>query len=809
MKISLSWLKQYIRIQRSPEQLSELLTQTGLEVEALERFESVPGGLEGFVIGEVLECQPHPNADKLTLTRVDIGKETAAAIVCGAPNVEVGQKVVVATVGSTVHPTSGEPFKLKKVKFRGIESQGMICAEDEIGLGTNHDGIMVLDTDLANGTPAAWHFDVESDYVYEIGLTPNRADATSHIGVARDIKAVLGNELKYPNVESFSVDNHELPIQVIVEDSEGCPRYSGVVITGVEIRESPEWLRTRLRSIGLAPINNVVDITNFVLHELGQPLHAFDADKIQGKKIVVKTLPEGSEFLALDERSMVLRGNDLMVCDAKEGLCIAGVFGGLSSGVTEKTANVFLESAYFSPDYIRKTSQYHTLKTDASFRFERGTDPNLTVYAMKRAALLIKEIAGGTISSEIVDVYPKPIDNFQVQVKFRNIDRLVGQKIQEDEIWEILKRLDIKVQQKTEDSFLVSVPLYRVDVQREADVIEEILRIYGYNNIEIGHDLSSSYLAKFPEVDEDRIQYNLSSVLAANGFNEIITNSLTRPEYAEETPNLDTQNNVTILNKREDLGVLRQSISHSGLEVISHNINRKQTDLRLFEFGKVYSRLGKNSHAVEGYSERRNLCIFITGKRTGDTWIQKSQAADFSDISGIVTRVLNQFGISGLKQSFETDSLLGTGLSYWRDDKTVLQMGFINTEILQLFDIEQEVLYAEMDWDHLLEHKTPGKKARPIPKYPEVKRDLSLVIDRLTNFDQIEQILDRPEFGLIKEVSVFDVFEGKNIGDDKKAYALSFILQDEGKTLNEKSIGRTMTKLMNSFERELGALIRK
>ncbi|MEJ2004776.1 MAG: phenylalanine--tRNA ligase subunit beta, partial [Cyclobacteriaceae bacterium] len=600
MKISLNWLKEYISLDEAPEKIAQRLTDTGLEVEGLEKIETIKGGLEGLVIGEVLTCEPHENADRLKVTTVDIGEDEPSQIVCGAPNVEEGQKVVVATVGTTLYPADGSSFKIKKAKIRGVRSMGMICAEDEIGVGESHDGIMVLDTGLPNGTPASDFFDISDDYQIEIGLTPNRADAASHIGVARDLKAVLHHEIKRPDVNKFNDAKGKRPIEVIVENTDACPRYSGLTLENITVGPSPEWLQNRLRSIGLSPINNVVDVTNFVLHETGQPMHAFDADKIANSTVIIKTLPSGSKFTTLDEKERKLNADDLMICNGNgEGMCIAGVFGGIHSGVTDNTTRVFLESAYFSPDYIRRTAQFHKLKTDASFRYERGTDPEMTVYALKRAALLLQEIAGAEISSELIDLYPQKIEPIAIEVTYAHIDRLIGIPVPRPTVETILTHLDIKLKDQTDDGFTAIVPAYRVDVTREADIIEEILRIYGFNNVELPKHLSSDYLAEFSETSPDKLQRTVTELLVSNGFYEVITNSLTKPDYAEEASFLDASSSVPILNKlSEDLGVMRQSLLFSILEVAQYNISHKQTELRIFEFGREYARKGN------GYNER-------------------------------------------------------------------------------------------------------------------------------------------------------------------------------------------------------------
>ncbi|HNC14164.1 MAG TPA: phenylalanine--tRNA ligase subunit beta, partial [Cyclobacteriaceae bacterium] len=608
MTISYNWLKDYIDIQETPDELGQLLTSTGLEVEHITAFETVKGGLKGLVIGEILTCTKHPNADKLSLTTVDVGGDKPLSIVCGAANVAAGQKVVVATVGTTVHPSKGEPFLIKSAKIRGEQSEGMICAEDEIGLGESHAGIMVLNTTVKNGTPASEYFKIESDYTLEIGLTPNRVDAASHIGVARDIKASKGRALNQPSVDKFKKDDNALTINVTVENTAACPRYSGVTLTNITVAESPAWLKNRLTAIGLTPINNIVDITNYVLHETGQPLHAFDADQIAGQKVIVKTLPAGTKFTTLDNKERELTASDLMICSETDGMCIAGVFGGVRSGITEKTKNVFLESAYFSADYVRKTSMHHGLKTDASFRFERGTDPNGTIYALKRAALLMQEIAGAKISSEITDIYPEKVENKNILVRDKNINRLIGKIIPREKVFAILEALDIRVTDKKDDSYTVSVPPYRVDVIQEADISEEILRIYGLNNIELSEFAGSDFIAEFPEKDINKFKNTLSQMLVANGFYEIWTNSLTNAAYQQKHNLTFTGEAIEILNKlSEEQGILRQTMLFTGLEVCAHNINRRQKDLKLFEFGKIYFKTNGK------YIEEERLAMYITG----------------------------------------------------------------------------------------------------------------------------------------------------------------------------------------------------
>jgi len=805
MKIALNWLKKYINITQSPEELSETLTNTGLEVEGMEEIETVPGGLKGLVIGEVKTCIKHPNADKLSITTVDIGEEEAVQIVCGAPNVAAGQKVVVATVNSTLYPKPDEPFKIKKSKIRGEVSMGMICAEDEIGMGTSHDGIMVLDTDKANGTPAAEYFNIESDIVYEIGLTPNRADAMGHIGAARDIKAVTGEEVHFPSILDFEVENQDLEIKVELENKEACPRYSGVTISGVEVAPSPEWLQNALKSIGLQPINNVVDVTNFVMHELGQPLHAFNADKIKGNTIKVKNLAEGTKFITLDEKERKLSEKDLMICDGDSNpLCIAGVFGGIDSGVKDDTTKVFLESAYFSADSVRKTSQTHQLKTDASFRYERGTDPNITVYALKRAALLIQEVAGGKISSEIQDVYPTEIADRQIAMKYKNIDRLIGKKLEKDEIHTILTRLDIETESKTEEGFTAIVPPYRVDVTREADVIEEIIRIYGFNNIDLPETLSSSYMASFPEVDPVKMKKEAGLLLTANGFQEIMTNSLTKSKFSETLDGFNQEENVEILNKlSEDLGVMRQDLMFTALDVLAYNINRRQTDLKFYEFGKIYKKINAK------YKEEMRLGIYLTGKNEAENWIRKNESVKFHDLYSAVLKIFNKFNAESIENEEFHDDCFDYGLKLKINRKTVAELGKISKKALKLSGLKQEVFYANINWDALLKLVNTNIKFEAVSKFPEVKRDLSLVIDENISYDEIKKISLKQAQYLISNIDVFDVYQGDKIEKGKKAYALTFTLQDKTKTLTDKIIDKTMDKLMKAFEKEIGAVIRK
>jgi phenylalanyl-tRNA synthetase beta chain len=808
MKISYNWLKQYIHIPESAEEIGQTLTGTGLEVESVEPFESVKGGLKGLVIGEVLTCGKHPNADKLSITTVDVGGGSPLQIVCGAANVAAGQKVVVATVATTVHPTKGEPFLIKSAKIRGEQSEGMICAEDEIGLGNSHAGIMVLDTKIANGTLATEFFNVQSDYVFEIGLTPNRADAASHLGVARDIKAAKKRELKWPSVDHFEVDNRSLTIPVSVENSEACPRYSGVTISGIKVDESPDWLKNRLKSIGLTPINNVVDITNFVLHETGQPLHAFDADQIEGKKIIVKTLPTGTKFLTLDQKERTLAGSDLMICDANEnGMCIAGVFGGIKSGVSGKTINLFLESACFSSQYIRKTGMHHGLKTDASFRYERGTDPNNTVYALKRAALLIKELAGGAISSEIVDIYSSPVANRVIEVKDKNVNRLIGKMLPREEIFSILESLDISVSNKKEDRFTVSVPPYRVDVTQEADVVEEILRIYGFNNIELIEIVGTDYLAEFPDKDPNKFKKSVGEMLTGNGFYEILTNSLTNAAYHQKHQLTFAGEPVEILNKlSEEQGILRQTMLFTGLEVCSYNINRKQKDLKLFEFGKVYWK----KDAAEGkYQEEERLAIYLTGNIESENWQNKTRNVSYYDLAQQVAHVIQRSTVENIKQESLVDPLFDYGMKIIKGSKEIGKLGKVKTALLKDFGIKQEIFYANLSTALLFKSANPKFVVSEVSKFPEVRRDLSFVVDKKISFAEMKELVLATEKSLIKDIIAFDVYEGDKIPEGKKAYALGFTLLDGAKTLTDEEIDKTMTKLIVAFESKFEAVIRK
>ncbi|WP_067147843.1 phenylalanine--tRNA ligase subunit beta [Pseudotamlana agarivorans] len=809
MKISYNWLKQFIKTDWAPEQTSELLTDLGLEVEGLEAFQSVKGGLEGVVVGEVLTCEKHPNADKLKVTSVNVGEDSPLQIVCGAPNVAAGQKVPVATIGTTLYTEEGEAWTIKKGKIRGEASFGMICAEDELGLGKSHDGILVLDESIAVGTPVAELYDVENDQVFEIGLTPNRADAMSHYGTARDLKAGLAQkdinvELITPSVSAFRVDNRILKIDVDVKNKELAPRYCGLTISGLKVKESPAWLQNRLKAIGLSPINNIVDATNYVLHDLGQPLHAFDANKIAGNKIEVKTLEAGTKFVTLDGVERELHEDDLMICDAEKPMCIAGVFGGAHSGVTENTTSIFLESAYFNPVSVRKTAKRHALNTDASFRFERGIDPNITEYALKRAALLIQEIAGGEITSDIVDLYPNKINDFEVRLSFENAKKLIGEEIPKEVIKRILSSLEIKVNNVTETGLGLTVPAYRNDVQREADIIEEILRVYGYNNVKTTTKLNAS-IATTSRFEDYKMQNIIGSQLASQGFYEILSNSLTTPNYVKFSEQLKDEHNITMLNPLSgDLSVLRQSLLFSGLEAISFNINRKRADLKLFEFGKTYHGYGDDKR-----EEFKHLSLFITGNQSAEKWHDQNKKSDFFLMKGLVLSALERLGISRIQETPISNDLFSEGLTISLGKNKLIDFGIVKKQILKHFDINQEVLYADFNWDNILDLvKHNNIKFKAIPKFQPVRRDFALLLDDNVTFEAIYKLAKQSEKQLLKDVNLFDVYQGKNLPAGKKSYAVSFTLLDENKTLNDKQIDKIMKKLQSTFESQLGAELR-
>jgi phenylalanyl-tRNA synthetase beta chain len=808
MKISYNWLKQFLKVDWEAEKTGELLTDLGLEVEGIETVESIKGSLAGVVVGKVLTCIKHPNADRLKVTTVDLGNGVPVQIVCGAPNVAVGQTVPVVTVGSTLYDTKGEGFKIKKGKIRGEESHGMICAEDELGLGVGHDGILVLNDDLVIGSPVSEVFNIEKDQVFEIGLTPNRADAMSHLGTARDLRAGLlqhdvSLELISPSVSDFHVDDRTLKFDVVVEDVEKAPRYAGVTISDIIVKESPEWIQNKLKAIGLTPINNIVDVTNFVLHELGQPLHAFDTARFRGQKVIVKSLPKGTKFTTLDGIERELHEEDLMICNgSEEPMCIAGVFGGIDSGVTENTSSIFLESAYFNPVTIRKTAKRHALNTDASFRFERGIDPNITKYALKRAANLILEVAGGKISSEIVDLYPTKIEDFQVFLSYEKMDRLIGSEIPRETVKNILASLDIKFNSVTDGGLGLTIPSYRVDVTREADVIEEILRVYGYNNVEFSHKLNTSI--SFSEFDEIKIENVVANQLNSQGFNETMANSLTKADYISLTENLNEQHNVTMLNPlSNDLSVMRQSLLFSGLESVIYNINRKNNSLKFFEFGKSY-------HQYEsGYSEQKHVTLFVTGTRTKENWNAVQKKSDFFYLKGVVTALLQRLGINNLKTTPTKSDVFTEGISLSLGKIKLVDVGVVKKTILKEFGIKQEVLFADFNWENLI--KVGGKstiKISELPKFPFVKRDFALLLDKKVTFSEIYNLAFQAEKNFLKEVDLFDVYEGDKLEDGKKSYAVSFLLQDENKTLNDKQIDKIMQKLQHTFEKNVGATLR-
>ena len=817
MKISYKWLKDYINTDLTPQLLEEVLTQTGLEIGGIEEVESIKGGLRGLVIGEVLTCEKHPNSDHLSKTTVNVGTSDVLPIVCGAPNVAAGQKVVVATVGTTLYDGDNE-FVIKRSKIRGEESMGMICAEDEIGVGTGHDGIMVLPQNAVVGTPASEFFNVESDYAIEVDLTPNRIDGASHIGVARDLAAYLKQEknISYtkPSVDDFKVDDHSLEISIEVGTPEACLRYSGVTISGIEIKESPEWLQNRLKTIGLHPINNVVDITNYVLFETGQPLHAFDADEITGNKVVVKTMPAKTKFVTLDDVERELHEDDLMICNTEEGMCIGGVFGGTKSGVKETTTNIFLESACFDPVFVRKTARRHGLNTDASFRFERGTDPNGVLYALKRAALLIKEIAGGKISSEIVDVYPEPMADFKVDVSFANIKRLIGKDLGAERIKLILEGLEIKIDSETETGLSLSVPPYRVDVKREADVIEEILRIYGYNNVEIPTKINASLQYSVVH-DPVKIRNLMADMLTAQGFNEIWSNSLTKASYYESGQTYNDEHTVKLFNPlSNDLGVMRQTLLYGGLEAIAYNANRQNADLRLYEFGNCYfhNNTDLKADVMKNFREEEHLALFVSGNKNKESWTATPSESTFFQLKSYVENLLAKMGLKNEKLTTDsfTNELLSEGLIYsTRAGKKIAEFGIVHPKLRKQFEIENPVYYADLSMDHIiLEQKNNQTLFTELSKYPEVRRDLALLLNKEVQFGQIRDLAFRVEKKLLRSVDLFDVYEGKGVPEGKKSYAVSFTLRDDEKTLKDKQIDKIMQKLIFQFDRELEAKLR-
>jgi len=820
MNISYNWLKEYVDFDLTPEEVAAALTSIGLETGSVEEVQTIKGGLEGLVIGEVLTCVEHPNSDHLHITTVNLGNGEPTQIVCGAPNVATGQKVVVATLGTKLYD-GDECFTIKKSKIRGVESIGMICAEDEIGIGTSHDGIIVLPEQAVPGTLAKDYYNVKSDYVLEVDITPNRADACSHYGVARDLYAYLiqnGKQatLKCPSVDAFAVENHDLDIKVTVENSEACPRYAGITVKGVTVKESPEWLQNKLRLIGVRPINNVVDVTNYIVHAFGQPLHCFDADKIKGGEVIVKTLSEGTPFVTLDGVERKLNERDLMICNKEEAMCIAGVFGGLDSGSTEATTNVFIESAYFHPTWVRKTARRHGLNTDASFRFERGIDPNITIYCLKLAAIMVKELAGGTISSEIKDVCVAPAQDFIVELAYEKVNSLVGKVIPVETIKSIVKSLEMKVTNETAEGLTLAVPPYRVDVQRDCDVIEDILRIYGYNNVEIPSTLKSSLTTKGEEDKSNKLQNLIAEQLVGCGFNEILNNSLTRAAYYDGLESYPSNHLVMLMNPLSaDLNSMRQTLLFGGLESIAHNANRKNADLKFFEFGNCYyfDADKKNPEkTLATYAEDYHLGLWVTGKKVSNSWIHADENSSVYELKAYVENILKRLGLDlrNLVVGNLTDDIFAAALTvHTRGGKRLATFGVVTKKLLKAFDIDNEVYYADLNWKELMRAIRSVKVSfKEISKFPAVKRDLALLLDKNIQFAEIEKIAYETEKKLLKEVELFDVYEGKNLEAGKKSYAVSFLLQDETQTLNDKMIDKIMSKLVKNLEDKLGAKLR-
>ena len=820
MNISYNWLKEYVDFDLTPEEVSAALTSIGLETDGVEEVQSIKGGLEGLVVGEVLTCEPHPNSDHMHITTVDLGEGEPVQIVCGAANVAAGQKVIVATLGTKLYD-GDQSFTIKKSKLRGVESNGMICAEDEIGVGTSHDGIIVLPQDVVPGTLAKDYYNIKSDYVFEVDITPNRADACSHYGVARDLYAWLvqngyQTSLHRPETSEFKVDNHDMDIDVVVENTEACPRYAGVAIKNVTVKESPEWLQNKLRLIGVRPVNNIVDITNYILHAYGQPMHCFDADKIKGGKIVVKTCQEGTKFVTLDEVERKLSERDLMICNAEEPMCIAGVFGGLDSGTTEATKDVFLESAYFHPTWVRKTARRHGLSTDSSFRFERGIDPNGTIYALKEAAILVKELAGGEIASDIKDNYPAPVADFAVELSYEYVNSLVGKVIPAETIKSIVTSLEMKIVAETAEGLSLSVPAYRVDVQRPCDVVEDILRIYGYNNVEIPTSLKSSLNVEGEEDKSVKLQNLVSEQLVGCGFNEILNNSLTAASYYDGLETYKPENLVRIMNPlSNDLNVMRASLLFGGLECIQHNANRKNADLRFFEFGNCYhfNAEKKNPEKVlAAYSEELHLGLWLTGKYISNSWAHPDMNSSVYELKAYVLNIFSRLGVNLGAMVFGnlSDDIYSVAISiHTRGGKLVATFGVLSKKLQKAFDIDNEVYYADINWKELMK-AIKGKKVTytEISKFPAVKRDLALLIDKKVQFAEIEKIAYETDKKLLKSVELFDVYEGKNLEAGKKSYAVSFVLQDENATLNDKQIDKLMQKLIANLQNKLDAKLR-
>ena len=820
MNISYNWLHEYVDFDLTPDEVAAALTSIGLETGGVEEVQSIKGGLEGLVIGQVLTCEPHPNSDHMHVTTVNLGEGEPVQIVCGAANVAAGQKVVVATLGTKLYD-GDQCFTIKKSKLRGIESNGMICAEDEIGIGTDHSGIIVLPDTAVPGTPAKDYYNIKSDYLLEVDITPNRADACSHYGVARDLYAYLVQQgkptaLKRPSVEAFAVDNHDLDINIKVENTEACPHYAGVTIKGVTVKESPEWLQNKLRTIGLRPINNVVDVTNYIVHAFGQPLHCFDADTIKGNEIIVKTMSEGTPFVTLDGVERKLSDRDLMICNTEEAMCIAGVFGGLNSGSTETTKDVFLESAYFHPTWVRKTARRHGLNTDASFRFERGIDPNGVIYCLKLAALMVKELAGGTISSEIKDVCVAPVQDFRVELSYEKVHALIGKTIPVETIKSIVQSLEMKIVSETLEGLTLDVPPYRVDVQRDCDVIEDILRIYGYNNVEIPTTLHSSLTTKGAADISNKLQNLISEQLVGGGFNEILNNSLTRAAYYDGSAVYPAQNLVMLLNPLStDLNAMRQTLLFGGLESIAHNTNRKNADLKFFEFGNCYYYHAEKKNpdkALAPYSEDYHLGLWITGKRVSNSWAHPNEDSSIFELKACVENILARLGLSmrNYTVTMVENDIFATALSVQtQGGKQLAVIGVVSHKILKAFDIENDVYYADLNWKELMKAASAVKvNFKELSKYPAVKRDLALLLDKNIRFAEIEKIAYETDKKLLKSVELFDVYEGKNIEPGKISYAISFMLQDENATLNDKQIDKFMQKLVTNLQNKLGAQLR-
>ncbi|WP_308244348.1 phenylalanine--tRNA ligase subunit beta [Prevotella sp.] len=820
MEISYKWLKEYVDFDLTPQETADVLTSCGLEVDSLEEVQTIKGGLKGLYVGKVLTCEMHPNSDHLHITTVDLGKGEPQQIVCGAPNVAAGQKVIVADLGCVLYDGDKE-FVIKKSKLRGVESNGMICAEDEIGVGTSHDGIIVLPEDAPVGQPAAEYYHLESDWVIEIDITANRSDALSHWGVARDLYAWLkrngyNTSLHRPDCSEFTVDNTNLPIDVEIENTEACKRYACVSITGCEVKESPEWLQDKLKVIGLRPINNIVDITNYVMMAYGQPMHCFDADMVKGNKIVVRTQPEGTKFVTLDGEEHTLGEHDLSICNAEEPMCIAGIFGGKGSGTYDTTTNVVLESAYFHPTWIRKSARRHGLSTDASYRFERGIDPNGIIYALKQAAILCKQLAGGKVSMEIKDVYPTPIADARVQLDYEYVDRLIGKKIGNDMIRSIVESLDMKVISETDTGLELDVPAYRVDVQRPCDVVEDILRIYGYNNVEIPTQLKSSLTILGDEDKAYHHQNVISEQLVGCGFREILNNSLTKTAYYTELNHYTEDTTVKVMNPlSSDLGVMRQTLLFGGLESICRNVNHKMPNLRFFEFGNCYHfspEKNNDEDPIKAYTEEMHLGMWLTGKRVEGSWAHADEQSNFYELKAYVMNIFTRLGVNpGIVVAEKSDNnVFGKALALKaRSGKLLCEMGTVSHKLLKKMDIDQDVFYADINWNNIMRAiKKNETLYHDISKFPSVSRDLALLIDKSVEFEQIEQIARQTEKKLLKSVELFDVYEGKNLPEGKKSYAVNFILQDETKTLNDKQIEAIMTKLINNLKQKLGAELR-